>query len=126
MTTYTTTKSASVKVMLSYDYCHFEVAMALENDNGIEIIDIDEARKDCQRLADKAVRQYKKAKEMAVKRTDGQYQMQNFEAECLRIKAKSEQDRTMREIALLKEYEDEKWREKFEYAYDYDDDDEDY
>lgn len=27
-------KSASVKVMLSYDYSHFEASMALENDKG--------------------------------------------------------------------------------------------
>lgn len=122
----TKVKSASVKVMLSYDYSHFEASMALENDNGLSLKDVDEARKNCQRLADKAVSQYKKAKEHAAKRNDGQYQMKNFEAECLKIKGKDEHDRTMREIAMLKEYEDEKWRDKFQYEYDYDDDEDDY
>lgn len=117
-------KSANVKIMLSYDYSHFEVSMTIENDNGLTKKEIDEARKSCQRLADKAVGQYKTAKAMAAKRTDGEYAMRNFEAECLKIKAKNEADRTLREIAMLKEYEDEKWREKFAYEYDYDDDDE--
>lgn len=108
--------------MLSYDYSHFEASMALENDNGLSIIDIDQARKSCQRLADKAVGQYKKAKEMASKRNDGLYLMANFETECKKILAKPEQDRTIREIGMLKQYEDENWREKFDFGYDYDDD----
>ena len=58
-------KSASVKVMLSHDYSHFEASMALENESGIPLKDIDEARKNCQRLADKAVGQYKTAKQDA-------------------------------------------------------------
>lgn len=115
-------KDASVKVMLSYDYSHFEVSMTLENDNGLTLKEIDEARKNCQRLADKAVSQYKTAKLMAAKRIDGEYQMKNFEAECKRIQAKDEHERTLKEIAMLKQYEDEKWREQFYYAYDYDDD----
>jgi hypothetical protein len=116
-------KSASVKVMLSYDYSHFEASMALENDKGLSLKDIDEARKNCQRLADKSVAQYKTAKSMAAKRSDGQYQMQNFEAECQRIMAKPEQDRTVREIGMLKQYQDEDWKAQFDYGYDYDDDD---
>lgn len=115
-------KDASVKVMLSYDYSHFEVSMTLENDNGLTLKEIDEARKNCQRLADKAVSQYKTAKLMAAKRIDGEYEMKNFEAECKRIKEKNEHDRTLKEIAMLKQYEDEKWREQFYYDYDYDDD----
>lgn len=115
-------KSASVKVMLSYDYSHFEASMALENESGLSLLDIDNARKNCQRLADKAVSQYKTAKTMAANRTDGQYQMQNFEADCKRILAKDEADRTMKEIAMIKRYNDENWQSQFDYKYDYDDD----
>lgn len=118
-------KTASVKVMRSYDYCHFETSMSLENDSGIAPGEIDLARKDCQRLCDKAVAQYKKAKESAAKRTDGTYAMQNFEAECKRIAAKNEHDRTLKEIGMLKEYEDQAWREKFDYHYDYEEDEND-
>lgn len=116
-------KSASVKVMLSYDYCHFEASMSLENESGLSEVVIDDARKKCQRLADKAVGQYKKAKQMASNRSDGEYQMRNFQEQCERIKAKDEQDRTIKEIAMLKQYEDENWQANFMYEYDYDDDD---
>jgi hypothetical protein len=122
MTTIITT--ASVKVMLSYDYSHFEASMSIENENGLTMQEIDEARKKCQRLADKAVGQYKKAKEMASLRSHGEYRMRNFEDECKRIQAKDEQDRTVEESAMLKQYEDENWQAQFDYDYDYDDDDE--
>lgn len=116
--------SASAKIMLSYDYSHFEISAGIENEDGLSLKEIDNLRKDVQRLADKAVSQYKKAKEMAAKRQDGEYQMRNFEAECQKILKKDEADRTLKEIAMLKEYQDEKWREKFSYRYDYDDEDE--
>jgi hypothetical protein len=116
-------KTASVKVMLSYDYSHFEASMSLENESGLTMQEIDDARKKCQRLADKAVGQYKKAKEMAASRSDGEYRMRNFQDQCERIKAKDEQDRTIKEIAMLKQYEDENWEAQFMTDYDYDDDD---
>lgn len=118
----TTIKTASVKVMLSYDYSHFEASMSLENESGLTVQDIDEARKKCQRLADKAVGQYKKAKEMASQRSHGEYRMRNFEDQCKHIQSKDEQDRTVEEVAMLKQYEDENWQAQFEYDYDYDDD----
>jgi hypothetical protein len=116
-------KTASVKVMLSYDYSHFEASMTLENDEGLTIYEIDEARKSCQRLASKAVEQYKKAKQSAANRTDGQYKMQNFEKKCREIAAKPEGDRTINEVAMLKQYNNEAWQSQFEDLYDYDDDD---
>ena len=119
----TTITSASVKIMLSYDYSHFEVSMSLEDKDGILKSEIDDARKQCQKLADKAVGQYKTAKEMAAKRTDSKYRISNFEASCQQIIKKPEGERTINEVAQLKQYQDENWREQFEYPYDYDDDD---
>ena len=115
-------KTASVKVMLSYDYSHFEASMALENEDGIELHEVDNARKMCQRLTDKAVGQYKQAKLSASRRTDGEYKIANFEKQCQQIKAKDEGDRTINEVAMLKQYENEKWQEQFYEGYDYDDD----
>lgn len=115
-------KNASVKVMLSYDYSHFEASMSIENDNGLELHEIDNARKMCQRLADKAVSQYKTAKSQAANRNDGKYKMIDFEAACIKIKGKDEHDRTLKEIAMLKQYENENWQAQFDYDYDYDDD----
>ena len=121
--TTTKIKTASVKVMLSYDYSHFEASMSLENDKGLTMFEIDEARKNCQRLADKAVSQYKVFKSVASKRQDGIYKIQNFEAQCKSIKLKNENDRTLNEIAMLKQYENEKWQEQFYDDYDYQDQD---
>jgi len=115
-------KSASVKIMLSHDYSHFETSMSLENEEGVTKHEIDQARKDCQRLCDKAVAQYKKAKESAAKRSDGLYQMQNFEAQCKKIKLKEDGDRTINEIAMLNQYEQENWQSRFNIDYDYEDD----
>ncbi len=120
----TVVKSASVKVMLSYDYSHFEASMSLENDKGLTIIEIDEARKSCQRLASKAVGQYKQAKDSAARRTDGEYKIKNFERTCQNIASKPEGDRTINEIAMLKQYQNEEWQKQFEDNYDYDDDQE--
>ena len=86
--------------------------------------DIDEARKNCQRLCDKAVSQYKIAKSIAAKRTDGAYKIQNFENQCKKILEKTEGDRTINEVAMLKQYQDENWRAQFEDDYDYEDDNE--
>lgn len=119
-------KSASVKVMLSYDYSHFESSMSLENEAGLSMKEINEARKNCQRLCDNAVRQYKKAKEMAALRTNGDFKIRCFEDEVTRIRAKDEQDRTVKEIAIVKQFEDENWRSQFDYDYDYEDDGEEY
>ena len=50
----------SVKIMLSYDYNHFEVALSSDDEMTSE--QIDEMRKEAQRLVDKAVHQYRVAK----------------------------------------------------------------
>lgn len=48
---------ASVKIMLSCDYCHFEICKG--SDENLSNEQIDDMRKDVQRLANKAVKQYK-------------------------------------------------------------------
>lgn len=63
------TNGASVKVMNSYDYCHFEVCLSL---SGIcTSSEVDGARKDAQRLVDKAIAQYKTAKASVSARVGG-------------------------------------------------------
>lgn len=54
---------ASVKVMRSHDYCHFEVSLGYDAPATLE--QIDALRKEAARLADKAVEQYKIAKRAA-------------------------------------------------------------
>lgn len=116
-------KSASVKVMQSYNYCHFEAAMSLENDNGIQVKEIDEARKTCLRLTNKAIGQYQQGKQVAANRNDAGVKIRAFKQEIELIQKKNEHDRTLREIGMLKQYEQENWEAQFEESYDYDDDD---
>jgi hypothetical protein len=112
-------KQASVKVMLSHDYSHFEASMSLENENGIPLKDIDEARKNCQRLADKAVGQYKTAKSDAIKLTATSYERQQLEKEVREIKVnKSECSWSVLEKAKVKALED----YRHQTMYDYNDD----
>jgi hypothetical protein len=104
---------ASIKIMLSYDYCHFEVCKS--TDAEITDKEINEMRKDAQRLADEAVRQYKIAKTKAANRAISQSE---FESECLRITKIPIDERTPMQKAMLKQYSDEDWRAQFEYDYD--------
>lgn len=110
---------ASVKVMLSHDYCHFEVVKSSEQELTNE--QINEMRKDVQRLADEAVRQYKVAKEKSIR--DMSYEKQRFEARVREIQAKEEKSRTIEEVAMLKHYNDAQWQRQFE-PYDYEDENE--
>lgn len=52
----------SVKILLSYDYCNFEINIG--SSTPVDLNQIDEMRKNAQRLADKAVKQYIKKKEI--------------------------------------------------------------
>jgi len=109
-------KSASVKVMLSYNYNHFETSISLENEKGLTNKDIDEARKDCNRLCDRAVLQYQKAKDNEGKRANQKWERKRLEDEVSDILNKSKKERTPEEKAKVKALED------FEYyvIYDYD------
>lgn len=65
---------ASVKIMRSYDYNHFEVA--LSNDENMTLEQVDEMRKEAARLVDKAVSQYQIAKNQASRVFDSYLEQQ--------------------------------------------------
>jgi len=110
---------SQVRVMLSYDYNHFEVALSTE-----EYPDLtpNQLRKRAQRLCDEAVRQYQKAKELAARRAGASYEREAYLREIDRIGKLDEADRTVRELAMLKQYQDEEWEQQFKHEYDYEDD----
>jgi len=112
--------NASVKIMLSYDYSHFEIA--LSSDNSLSLDEVNDLRKKAQRLADEAVRQYKKSKKMAELRAQGQYERERFLRQIAEIEKKPEGERTINEVAMLKQHDDENWEAQFNYDYDYEDD----
>jgi hypothetical protein len=120
------TIQATVKVMLSYDYCHFEVSKTIEYDpqgegpfNELTNKEIDEARKDCQRLADKAVGQYKAAKAAYEKFAITTKDVDKLKAEVSDIKTRPENQWSPYDKAKVKTLED--WRYD---RYNYMDDDE--
>lgn len=115
------TTNATVKVMLSYNYCHFEVSKQIEGSE-ITNADIDTARKDCQRLADKAVSQYQIAKQYEMKRANISSEKRSLEIEVQMIRQKHESDWTITDKAKVKALEDTNWAAQ----YDYDDSDDDY
>jgi hypothetical protein len=115
----TKTTSSTVRILLSYDYCHFEISKQIEGEDIVQA-EIDEARKDVQRLADKAVGQYKTAKEKAIKRTGSSYERMQLEKEVREINMKKEEYLTPDDKAKIKALSD----YKHQCEYDYMDDDE--
>lgn len=107
---------ASVKVMRSYDYCHFEVALSAEDvfckgENEAErranqIAIVDELRKDAAILVDEAVRQYKLAKAKEQSRSSREWQVREILERIKYIEAKSESEWTAEEAALMRSYRD--------------------
>ena len=97
--------SASVKVMRSHDYCHFEVQ--LSNTDLDSLDDVDELRKDAARLVDKAVDQYIQHKEfLEWKMSMGGYSYRRLVAEVNKILLIAEPDRTPENKAKMKLLED--------------------
>lgn len=111
---------ASVKVMLSYDYCHFEVCKS--SDEPLTNEQIDAMRKDCIRLADKAVKQYRIAKNSMTTKAHRRDELCSLRNEVVRIEAKAEGDRTPNEMAKMKLLKDRDWEAYIAERYDYQDD----
>lgn len=113
-----TIQIASVKVMRSHDYCHFEVCLSSSDCATPEAVD--ELRKTAARLADKAVDQYKVAKENAeamlvdMERANG---MRYRHRAILEI---PESERTPEQMAIVKAISDlEHRRSRYDYEDDY-------
>jgi hypothetical protein len=108
--------TASVKVMRSHDYCHFEVCLSSSSANTPELVD--ELRKTAARLSDKAVEQYKVMKSEAEKCLSDKFSRDLLVAKMKRIEETPEGERTVRDQAELKAYKDEPWKARDRYDYD--------
>jgi hypothetical protein len=111
---------SSVKVMLSYDYNHFEICLSV--DENATTKEVNEKRKEAQRLCDEAVRQYKIAKIKAEKRCETSYEFEKLSKEVRLIKNnKIESEFTAEDKAKIKALDDaDYWNQN---RYDYEDDD---
>lgn len=117
--------SASVKVMRSYDYCHFEICLGSEeidpysDENAIAAVD--KMRKEAMRLADKAVSQYQIAKRTREYPITNEWEYNQLQKQAEEIKKNfPESEQTPEQKAILKEYEDMTFR--INIKYDYEDD----
>lgn len=99
--------TASVRILRSHDYCHFEVALSTTH-NGVTLQpgEVDELRKTAARLADKAVEQYKIAKENAHLMESDARQLSYLKQEAKEIYEINESERTPEQQARLKTIED--------------------
>ena len=109
---------ASVKIMLSYDYCHFEISKSTDQ----EVTDqsINEMRKDVQRLADKAVRQYAAAKRSIVLKESVRMERESLSYTVKHYLNVPESERSPEQMAAIKKYQDDAFWSNLESSYDYD------
>jgi hypothetical protein len=114
--------NASVKIMRSYDYCHFEITLGV--DEPITIAQVDEMRKEANRLADKAVLQYKIAKRNEEIRDDGKRHAARLRERVDEIEEIPESEWTPEQKATIKAYADARWQASryYDYEDDWDDD----
>lgn len=113
---------ASVKVMRSYDYCHFEISLTSSIFDGETPLakQVDDLRKEAARLADKAIEQYKIAKQWASRslhETNEKHKRLSELSE--RIMETPEEERTPEEKAIIKACADDAYAMR---RYDYQDD----
>lgn len=112
-----TRTKATVHVMLSYNYNHFEASIELSGED-IPLADIDNARKDCQRLCDKAVGQYQTAKEKQATRIGNSYEKKLLEKEVRELRKVKDEFLSIEDKAKIKAWDDYEHQTR----YDYDDD----
>lgn len=108
---------AQVRVMLSYDYNHFEIALSADDYPDLEP---NELRKQAQRLCDEAVRQYKVARTKAGQRLNLRAERANLEREIEQIRKIPESEWSAEQKAKIKALEDREYWER--HRYDYEDD----
>ena len=111
---------ASVRVLRSYDYCHFEVQLSSVGrvpdvgmiEPGMTLAEVDLLRKEAARLADKAVEQYKIAKAAHERRDNIEQKWRLTDAQNT-----PEENRTPEQKAIIKYHADANFRAKFDYDY---------
>lgn len=111
---------ASVKVMRSYDYCHFECV--LSSDELLDLTEIDKMRKQAAILVDEAVRQYRIARQKEHELAHKEWEKRRALLILETAKKKPQTELTPEEAALLRADHDRSfWKEWDEDIYVYED-----
>jgi hypothetical protein len=112
---------ATVRVMRSHDYCHFETS--LSSDQELTLDEIDQMRKEAALLVDEAIRQYRISKKAEDRRLTTHVQMEAALDRQKRLETKSRAEWTVDEAAFMRAYADrEFWNSLHEDDYIYEDD----
>jgi hypothetical protein len=99
--------TASVKVMRSHDYCHFEVCLSTSLRDQLDAVgQVNALRIAAARLADKAVEQYKVAKRNAELALSDANKIEMLRYRHRDILTKPEGERTPEEMAIVKAVND--------------------
>jgi hypothetical protein len=129
-------RTASVRVMRSYDYCHFEVVLGVEAPERdfaatemslgltrfvpLTLEQIDATRKEAMRLVDKAVAQYKVAK---MTHANHEQRLSHLTYHHNVAIQTPEQDRTPEQKAAIKAFLDYEHEARYDYQDDWQEDD---
>lgn len=108
---------ASVKVMRSFDYCHFEVA--LSSDTLMTLQEIDMMRKQAARLVDKAVSQYATMKRWAENEWLRTNRREELERQAKIIRETPEVEWSEEQKAVIKALDDTNWNRRYDYEDDW-------
>lgn len=103
---------ASVKVMRSYDYCHFEVNLG--SDVEMSAQEVDDMRRVAATLADRAVADYRRMKDEEPKRNKAAWDKQEMRRKLKDIESKPEGERTLNEAALMAAAQADEFWQKYE------------
>lgn len=110
--------TATVKVMRSYDYCHFEINLG--TDEKLTAEDIDNMRRVAASLVDRAVTDYRNMKREEGTRQAKEFDRSQLKARLRSIEEKPEGERTVNEVAMLtNSHSAEFWQQYKDDEYDY-------
>lgn len=115
--------NGSVKVMRSYDYCHFEICLSSSEWKTTD--EIDHMRKEAARLVDKAVDQYAQWKRHHAWLQDNEWEFKRLAQAVKEIKSIAESEWTPDQMAKVKMLNDINFHRSRNYDYQ-DDWDSDY
>jgi hypothetical protein len=114
--------TVSAKVMRSYNYCHFEMALTTEvchQDEAEMLRHSNDLRKDTAKLVDEAVRQYKQMKDFEASASNRQFEFDRLKKEVAIIRENFPMSEwTSEQKAKVKLLDDYEFQSRFDYVDD--------
>ena len=113
--------TSEVRVMRSYDYCHFEICLGVDDNATLD--QVNERRKEAALLVDEAVRQYVVAKGKEEKRKRKEWETERYIDRVNHIKETPKSEWSVEDAAVVRAFEEgEFWKEFDSESYIYEED----